>query len=63
MSVATSKEPIFTNVNDMFDAIRGEDGVLRPTQFISSGRPLVHLAGLEVPQDSSQTNTVPSSDK
>lgn len=57
MTVGISNEVIFANVNDMFDAIRDKDGVLRPTQFNSSDRPIVHLASLGPPHDSPQTNT------
>jgi hypothetical protein len=35
---------VFESVKEMFNAIRGEDGVLKPTQFDSKGRMLIRLA-------------------
>jgi len=59
-----SKTPVFSSVKEMFDAIRGEDGVLRPTQFVPNGQEPIRLAGLPAePQNSPRTSTTPAHDK
>ena len=65
---ATSKTPVYSNVEEMFDAIRGEDGVLRPTQFVSNGEGPISLAEAlaktpSPPQDSPRTSTPPDAGK
>jgi hypothetical protein len=60
----TTKARIYSNVEEMFDAIRGEDGVLHPTQFMSSGQRFIHLADPpEAPHCNPGTSTTPPAGK
>jgi len=45
---------IYESIEEMFDSIRGADGVLKPSQFVSDGRTFIRLSDL---QDSLETCT------
>jgi hypothetical protein len=54
---------IYANVQDMFDAIRDENGVLHPTQFTGDVSKLIRLPDLVRSPDNPDVSTAHSSDK
>jgi hypothetical protein len=55
-----AKDKVFSSVSEMFDAIRDENGVLKPTLYTPNGNKIIHLAES---QDSLQKCIQHSSDK
>jgi len=45
---------VFRNLKDMFDAIRGQDGILRPAQWMGDESKLIQVSAL---LDNPETNT------